>query len=91
MKKILFKTLLLSLGMLMQYKIVYASNGISHLQNFLNSYVVGAGQIVCIIGAVEIILSFVSSSVDKKINGLKLFGSGLVMTSINSIINTIFK
>lgn len=91
MKKILRKTLNLTIIFIaLTYRYAYAS-GLSTLQNFLNGYVVAAGQIVCIIGAVQVCISLASNSTDKKINGLRLFLTGLVMTSANNIINSILK
>lgn len=91
MKKQIVRSLVMATAILMQCTLVYASSGAANLQNFLNGYVARAGQIVCIFGAVEIVTSFSSQSFDKKFRGLRIFGMGLVLTSINSIINTILK
>lgn len=66
-------------------------NAVETLQNFLNGYVVSAGRIVCIVGAIEIAISLSSTSPDKKVRGLKLFGTGLTIITASDIINIIFK
>ncbi|OSA97309.1 UNVERIFIED_ORG: hypothetical protein B2H98_08165 [Clostridium botulinum] len=91
MKKII-KSLIIATIMSLQCITIFATTGAADdLQNFLNGYLAKAGVIVCIAGAVEICTSFASSSADKRFKGLKMFGVGLVLVSINEIINTILR
>lgn len=91
-KKLIIKSLILTLFVAMQSTIAFADvEGATDLQNFLNGYVAKAGELVVLAGFIEVAFCVSSQSAERRFQALKIVCSGLIMISANDIINAIMK